>query len=284
MVLFILQLKVRNPFSMKQELSILSDAMMRAGREALRLATAGFETHTKEDQSPVTSADLIVNQILQQSLSAAYPEDGWLSEETPDAADRLAKKRVWIVDPIDGTRSFVRGLPEFCLSVALVEQGLPTVAAIFNPSSGEFFSAMRGHGLRVDHHPNATHPAFSSAERPLALVNPWELRVGRLRRLESHIRCHPIGSIAYAMALVAAGKAEAALTLDGGNEWDIAAGFLLIQESGGSVTAASGEPFSFNRPDPRLHGMLALGSNVAAAIRARLTQFTSEAAASPSAS
>ena len=103
---------------MEQELSILSDAMIQAGREALRLATAGFETHTKQDQSPVTSADLAVNQILQQSLSAAYPEDGWLSEETPDAADRLSKKRVWIVDPIDGTRAFVRGLPEFCLSVA----------------------------------------------------------------------------------------------------------------------------------------------------------------------
>jgi myo-inositol-1(or 4)-monophosphatase len=267
---------------MEQELSILSDAMIRAGREALRLATAGFETYTKQDQSPVTSADLAVNQILQQSLSAAYPEDGWLSEETPDAADRLDKKRVWIVDPIDGTRSFVRGLPEFCLSVALVEQGLPTIAAIFNPSTGEFFSAIRGHGLRMDRRPNATYPPFSSAERPLALVNPWELRVGRLRMLETHMKCHPIGSIAYAMALVAAGKAETALTLDGGNEWDIAAGVLLIEESGGCVTAASGEPFSFNRPDPRLHGMLALGSNLAAPMRARLTQFSSAAAASAS--
>ena len=124
---------------MKQELATLSDAMLRAGREALRLATEGFETHTKQDRSPVTSADLAVNRILRDSLSAAYPHDGWLSEETPDSSDRLNKKRVWIVDPIDGTRSFVRGLPEFCLSVALVDQGFPTVAAIYNPSTGEFF-------------------------------------------------------------------------------------------------------------------------------------------------
>lgn len=269
---------------MEQEFSILSDAMLRAGREALRLATAGFETHTKQDQSPVTSADLAVNLILQQSLSEAYPEDGWLSEESPDATDRLGKKRVWIVDPIDGTRSYVKGLPEFCLSVALVEEGIPTVAAIYNPSTGEFFSAIRGHGLRVDRRPNAIHPPFSSTQHPLALVNPWELRVGHLRTLESHMRCQPIGSIAYAMALVAAGKAETALTLDGGNEWDIAAGVLLIEESGGRVTAAAGEPFSFNRPDPRLHGMLALGSNLAAPVRSRLVQFSATAAASHRAS
>ena len=122
---------------MKHELATLSDAMIRAGREAIRLAAEGFETHTKRDHSPVTSADLAVNQMLRESLSAAFPEDGWLSEETPDNSERLDKKRVWIVDPIDGTRSFVRGLPEFCLSVALVENGVPMVAAIFNPSTGE---------------------------------------------------------------------------------------------------------------------------------------------------
>jgi myo-inositol-1(or 4)-monophosphatase len=266
--------------AMEQEFSILSDAMLRAGREALRLATAGFETHTKQDQSPVTSADLAVNLILQQSLLTAFPEDGWLSEESPDATDRLKRKRVWIVDPIDGTRSFVKGRPEFCVSVALVEQHIPTLAAIYNPSTGEFFSALRGHGLRVDRRPDATHPPFSSTHHPLALVNPWELRVGHLRTLESHMRCHPIGSIAYAMALVAAGKAETALTLEGGNEWDVAAGVLLIEESGGHVTAASGEPFSFNRPDPRLHGILALGSNLSASVQSRLVQFSTSAAAS----
>lgn len=263
---------------MDHELAILSEAMARAGREAIRLAAAGFETLTKPDQSPVTSADLAVNQILQESLSAAFPEDGWLSEETADSDDRLGKKRVWIVDPIDGTRSFVRGLPEFCLSVALVENGLPMVAAIFNPATGEFFSAIRGQGIRVDRLPEAGQPPFTSPERPLALVNPWELRVGRFQTLDSHLRCRPIGSIAYALALVAAGQADAVVTLEGGNEWDIAAGVLLIEESGGRATTAAGRPFTFNRPDPKLQGTLAIGSDLAAPACAHLIQLSAASA------
>ncbi len=259
---------------MEQELDRLSDAMTRAGREALRLAAAGFETYTKQDKSPVTSADLAVNQILRDSLSEAFPDDGWLSEETPDTSDRLDKKRVWIVDPIDGTRAFVRGVPEFSLSVALVENGLPIVAAVFNPATGEFFSAIRGQGLRVKRVPDAGRVPFMSPERPLALVNPWELRVGHFKALEPHLHCRPIGSIAYALALVAAGQADAAVTLDGGSEWDIAAGVLLIEASGGQVTTVSGHPYSFNHSNPRLQGTLAMGSSLAEPIRTRLIQFS----------
>ena len=263
---------------MKHELSTLSEAMTRAGREAIRLATAGFDTYTKPDHSPVTSADLAVNKILQDSLSAAFPDDGWLSEETADSSDRLSRNRVWIVDPIDGTRSFVRGVPEFCLSVALIEHGLPMVAAIFNPATGEFFSAIRGDGIRIDREPEAGQPPFASPDRPLALVNPWELRVGRFQTLEPYLRCRPIGSIAYALALVAAGRADAVVTLEGGNEWDIAAGVLLIEESGGRITTAAGRPFTFNRPDPKLQGTLAMGSDLAAPAYAHLTQLSATSA------
>jgi myo-inositol-1(or 4)-monophosphatase len=263
---------------MDHELATLSKALMRAGVEALRLAATGFETHTKPDRSPVTSADLAVNRILQESLTAAFPEDGWLSEETADSDDRLSKKRVWIVDPIDGTRSFVRGLPEFCLSVALVEDGMPMVAAIFNPATGEFFSAIRGRGIRIDRLPEAAQAPFTPPERPLALVNPWELRVGRFRDLEPHLRCRPIGSIAYALALVAAGQADAVVTLQGGNEWDVAAGVLLIEEGGGRVTTAEGRPFTFNRPDPKLRGTLAIGSDLTAPACAHLVRLSSASA------
>jgi myo-inositol-1(or 4)-monophosphatase len=147
------------------------------------------------------------------------------------------------------------------------------VAAIFNPSTGEIFSAIRGQGMRLDRHPNAGQPPFTPLERPLALVNPWELRVGRFQALEPHMRCRPIGSIAYALALVAAGQADAAVTLEGGNEWDVAAGTLLIEESGGRATTASGHPFVFNRPDPRLQGTLALGADVAEPMRAQILQL-----------
>lgn len=266
---------------MDHELTILSDSMSEAGREVLRLAAAGFETYTKADQSPVTSADLAVNQILHDRLSAAFPEDGWLSEETADNAARLSRKRVWIVDPIDGTRSFVRGLPEFCLSVALVENGVPSVAAIFNPATGEFFSAIRGRGVRVERLMDTDQPAFTSQERPVALVNPWELRVGRLDGLQTHLHCRPIGSIAYALALVAAGQADAVVTLAGGNEWDVAAGVLLVEESGGRATTAAGHPVTFNRADPRLPGTLAIGSNLPAPARTHLIQHSLAAASTP---
>ena len=266
---------------MEYELTILSQAMSEAGREALRLASAGFETFTKADQSPVTSADLAVNRILQDRLSTAFPEDGWLSEETTDNDTRLSRKRVWIVDPIDGTRSFVRGLPEFCLSVALVENGVPTVAAIFNPATGEFFSAIRGRGLRVERLSDSDQPGFTSSERPVALVNPWELRVGRFEGLQDHLHCRPIGSIAYALALVAAGQADAAITLAGGNEWDVAAGALLVEERGGRATTAAGHPVTFNRPDPRLPGTLAVGSDLPAPVRTRLIQHGLAAASHP---
>lgn len=264
---------------MDYELTILSQAMSEAGREALRLATAGFETFTKPDQSPVTSADLAVNHILHDRLSTAFPEDGWLSEETVDNEDRLSRKRVWIVDPIDGTRSFVRGLPEFCLSVALVENGVPTVAAIFNPATGEFFSAIRGRGVQVERLLDSTQPAFTSPERPVALVNPWELRVGRLEGLQPHLHCRPIGSIAYALALVASGQADAVVTLAGGNEWDVAAGVLLVEESGGRATTAAGHPVTFNRADPRLPGTLAIAAALPASARTHLIQHSIAAAA-----
>lgn len=252
---------------MDRELALLSDAMQQAGREARRLSAAGFETYTKADHSPVTSADLAVNGILRDRLSTAFPDDGWLSEETTDTEERLSRTRVWIVDPIDGTRAFVRGLPEYCLSVALVDQGSPVVAAIFNPSTGEFFSAIRGGGFRMQRVFESALPPFASEERPLALVNPWELRVGRFEGLEPHVRCRPIGSIAYALALVAAGQADAAITLSGGNEWDIAAGVLLIEESGGQATTPAGQPFAFNRSDPTLSGTLAIGSSLPAPVR-----------------
>ncbi|MDR4478581.1 MAG: 3'(2'),5'-bisphosphate nucleotidase CysQ [Nitrospira sp.] len=263
---------------MDHELTALSDAITRAGREALRWSAVGYDTYNKPDQSPVTSADLAVNQVLRDHLSTAFPEDGWLSEETEDNQDRLTRTRVWIVDPIDGTRSFIRGLPEFCLSVALVEHGVPTVAAIFNPATGEFFSAIRGRGIRVTRLPQADHPPFASSDRPLALVNPWEFRVGRFQALEPHLHCRPIGSIAYALALVAAGLADAVVTLEGGNEWDIAAGVLLIEESGGRATTAAGHAFAFNRPDPTVQGTLGIAADLAPAARAHLIRFSTAGA------
>ncbi|MDH4097059.1 MAG: hypothetical protein OEU87_01980 [Nitrospira sp.] len=116
-----------------------SDGCNRSAHEycGLEAASDGFEIHIKQDQSPVTSADLAINQILHAHLLEAFPEDGWLSEESPESPVRLGKRRIWVIDPIDGTNAFIKREPEFCISVALVEDGHPVVAAIFNPSSDE---------------------------------------------------------------------------------------------------------------------------------------------------
>ena len=122
---------------MEPELAQLSSTIRKAGARARDLARKGFEIQTKKDRSPVTTADLEVNRILREMQETHFPNDGWLSEESPDDPARLDKARVWIVDPIDGTKAFVNKLPEYCISVGLIQDCVPVLAAIFNPSTDE---------------------------------------------------------------------------------------------------------------------------------------------------
>ncbi|MEW6248253.1 MAG: 3'(2'),5'-bisphosphate nucleotidase CysQ [Nitrospirota bacterium] len=240
---------------MQREFDLLQDAIRRAGARALELARDGFDTHIKADRSPVTSADLEVNRLLHETLTRTFPDDGWLSEESPDTPIRLEKKRVWVIDPIDGTKAFVRGLPEFCISAALVEGDQPVVAAVLNPVTDELFTAARGQGFRLNGNPLA--PARRTGQ-PAILVNPWELSAGRFAAAEETADCRPMHSIAYALALVAAGRVDAAITFEREHEWDLAGGVLLIQEAGGTVTDGAGKPFRFNQPRPSMQGTVAV--------------------------
>ena len=239
-----------------QELERLEEAIRAAGAEALRLAIDGFETIVKPDQSPVTSADLAVNRILHTHLLSAFPHDGWLSEESPDDAARLQKDRVWVVDPIDGTKAFINRVPEFCISVALIEHGHPIVAAIYNPSTNEFFSAIRGGGLRLNREPVVARQV-NTGQRPVIALSPWERQVGRFTALDSFTQHRPMLSIAWALALMACGRIDAVATFEPENEWDVAAGVLLITESGGSMTDGRGQALTFNQPTPRYRGIIA---------------------------
>jgi myo-inositol-1(or 4)-monophosphatase len=259
---------------MEQELQILVDAMRLAGRKALDLASEGLSVHIKADHSPVTTADWAVDRLIHEAIANHFPDDGWLSEERPDATDRLTKKRIWILDPIDGTRAFIKKVPQFCISAALVENGIPVVGAILNPSTGELFTAIRGRGVRFNGRDAAASDPSHSVDVPLILVNPWELRQGRLENLSQDARCRPIGSIAYALARVATDRAAGAIMLEGGSEWDVAAGTLLIEESGGTVTDTHGKRHRFNQPDPRLNGTIALGPAVPDALRTALAALT----------
>jgi myo-inositol-1(or 4)-monophosphatase len=253
---------------MEQELQILVEAVQLAGRKALELAGEGLSIHTKSDHSPVTTADLAVDRLIHEAVARYFPDDGWLSEERQDDRERLRKKRTWIVDPIDGTRAFIKKVPEFCISVALVENACPIIAAILNPSTGELFTAMRGKGARFTGGAGGPWRSTHVDDPPLVLVNPWELRKGRFHSLSYQAQCRPVGSIAYALANVAAGRAAAAVTLEGSNEWDVAAGVLLIEETGGAITDARGTRLRFNQPDPRLQGTIATGRDAPPLLRA----------------
>jgi myo-inositol-1(or 4)-monophosphatase len=250
---------------MERELTLLISAIREGGKRATDLALKGFDVQIKNDRSPVTTADLEVNRVLRDMQETHFPDDGWLSEESPDDPARLEKARVWIVDPIDGTKAYVNKLPEYCISVGLVEAGMPVLGAIYNPSTDELFTAIVGQGLRVNGRP--VSPAAPADERANVLVNPWEYRHGRWADLEGQIHCRPILSIAHALALVAAGRMQATLTIEPENEWDLAAGVLLVQESGGTVTDAEGRPFIFNQATPRFRGVIAVSATAAAELR-----------------
>jgi myo-inositol-1(or 4)-monophosphatase len=242
--------------NLERELTTLVESILKAGTKVRELVKVGFDVQTKSDRSPVTNVDHEVNRILHEMQERAFPLDGWLSEESPDNPVRLTSRRVWIVDPIDGTKALVNRIPEFCISVALIEQGTPVVAAILNPSTDELFTAVRGGGLFL----NGTRitPAPTYDTTPIILVNAWGFRIGRWSTLAETTRCRPMHSIANALALVASGRIQAALTIEPLNEWDLAAGVLLVEESGGGVTDADGKPFVFNQPTPRFHGAIAV--------------------------
>jgi myo-inositol-1(or 4)-monophosphatase len=146
-------------------------------------------------------------------------------------------------------------LPEFCISAALVEGDQPVVAAVLNPVMNELFTAARGQGVRLNGNPMA--PAKSTG-RPVILANPWELSTGRFAATEESADCRPMHSIAYALALVAAGRVDAAITFEREHEWDLAAGVLLIQEAGGTAVDGAGKPFRFNQPRPSMQGTVAV--------------------------
>lgn len=240
-----------------RELGVLCEAMRLAGAEALRSASDGFEIHTKPDRSPVTSADLAIDRILHSHLLDAFPGDGWLSEESPDDPVRLQKPRVWVIDPIDGTKAFIRKEPDYCISAALVEDGRPVVAAVFNPLLNELFAATKGGGLLLNHEPVSLQEDRKD-QTPVIAFSSWELEIGRFQSLETLATSKPMRSIAWALALAASGRIHAVATLEPENEWDVAAGVLLIEEAGGTVCDGSGQSLGFNRPVSRYEGIIAM--------------------------
>jgi myo-inositol-1(or 4)-monophosphatase len=209
------------------------------------------------DQSLVTEADRSVNRVLKESL--LRDQEGWLSEESIDDLDRLKKHRVWVVDPLDGTREFVAGIPEWSISVAMIEDGRAIAGGICNPATGEIFLGSRETGVTC----NGKQAHTSTRDRlegAIVLASRREVAQGEWARFQkAPFVVHPIGSVAYKLARVAVGLADATWTLNPKNEWDIAAGVALIEAAGGYVQFLPNSRPAFNRKATLLPGLFACG-------------------------
>lgn len=217
----------------------------------------------KDGGDPVTEADRASNEALLRALPVSG--EGWLSEESADDPARLAAARVWVVDPLDGTREFVAGIPEWCVSVGLVENGEAVAGGISNPVTGEIVVGARGHGITWNGEPAAA-ALRSGLEGASVLASRSEVARGEWERFhDAPFRVRPCGSVAYKLALVAAGRADATWTLVPKNEWDVAAGTALVLAAGGRVWLPTGGAPRFNRPSPKLPGLIATSSALARA-------------------
>ena len=239
--------------SLVRDSRLLKDTVREAGSLALSLFRTELKNWTKGASSPVSEADIAVNRLLENRLRSAAPEYGWLSEESADDEQRLERRRVWIVDPIDGTRGYLAGREDWCISVALVEDAAPLLGAVFAPASDEFFFAARGQGAtRNDVRLQATagiEMDFSRVAGPKPLVE-------RLNLTSGDIVLHPrIASLALRLCRVAQGSLDAAFAGGQSHDWDLAAANLIVQEANGIMTSLSGDRILYNRRDV-MHGVL----------------------------
>ncbi|MAU61999.1 3'(2'),5'-bisphosphate nucleotidase CysQ [Parvibaculum sp.] len=252
------------------DFALMKEAVREAGAIAMRFYRTDHRQWSKtHDNTPVTEADIEVNELLHARLRGARPGYGWLSEETEDDSSRLSRPLVWVVDPIDGTRAFAKGRPHFVISVALVEAGRPVLGVLFNPATEEFFEAEKGKGAKLNGRPihvsdcrsieGCRMIAFAPMFKHPAWPEPWP-------EMEISDR----NSVAYRVALVASGQADATLALNGKSDWDLAAADIILHEAGGRMTAHDGTPYFYNRASTRHPSLLAAGPALYEALFAKV--------------
>lgn len=255
-----------------QDLALLLDAALAAGALALRLRGAGLDIQYKVGDSPVTNADLACDALLTEHLRGVRPDYGWLSEETADDSDRMTRRRLFVVDPIDGTRAFLNDRPWWAVSVAVVEDDRPIAGVVFAPQTGEVFAAAVGAGATLNGQPirvsntAVLEGAGFVGEPRLFTHRPWPLAW-------PDMRVEPRNSTAYRMCLVASGEFDATITLAPKHDWDLAAADLIAREAGALCGDHLGRLFAYNGPIPRQSNLLCATPSLAPLILARLAHI-----------
>ena len=240
-----------------QYVSRIEIALRAATEVASQYSPGTFEVRDHGGRNVVTEVDRRVSDVLRAELLRAG--EGWLSEEDPDDQVRLSCDVVWVVDPLDGTREFVDGLPEWCISVGLVENGVPVAGGTSNPATGETFLGARDCGV-TRNGVSVTASDRNSLAGARVLASRSEHKRGEWKCFEgAAFVVTPMGSVAYKLSLVAAGLADATWTLTPKHEWDVAAGVALVTAAGGRVRCLDDMEVKFNHSNPLLTGLIASG-------------------------
>ena len=255
------------------QLRALAELAEEAGRRATRLRNAGLTTDYKPgDRSPVTNADLAVDAFLKAELTALEPDAGWLSEETVDDPARLSRRRLFLVDPIDGTRAFIKGAPWWSVSIAIVEDGRPVLGVVHAPQLGETYTAIAGGGAFLGK--AAIAPSAAADLEDCEIIGDAHAIAGAQWPTPwPSMRFQSRNSIAYRLCLVASGVFDVALTLTPKNDWDLAAGDLIAKEAGAFVGDHRGQDFVYNREKPMQKSLVCAAPGLAPLILARVAHI-----------
>jgi myo-inositol-1(or 4)-monophosphatase len=235
------------------EAALLAGTLREAGQLAVGMFGTEVKSWIKDVSSPVSDADIAVNDFLEERLRSFNPDYGWLSEESADDPSRLDKSRVWVVDPIDGTRAFLNKRKDWSISVALIEHGVPVLGCVYAPMSDEFYLAERGNGATLN---ASTIEATRGTDLELSRIAAPQSILDRMAKITGGTAGYPrIGSLALRMCRVANGALDVAFAGGHSRDWDIAAADLIVREAGGAMTEISGENLRYNCPEVT-HGTL----------------------------
>lgn len=239
------------------------DTALRAAREAggilLRHYEDGTRSWEKSEDNPVTLADLESDRAIARQLREVFPDDPILSEETANDPSRVRRRRVWIVDPMDGTKEFVARIPEFAVSIALAEEGEPVVAVVHNPAAGVTVHATRGGGTFREGR-RVSVSEVSRLEDAVVIASRTEISRSQFAPYEGWFReLRPVGSIAWKLACIACAEGDLNVSVAPKNEWDVCAGDLLVREAGGVYCDFEGRARRYNQPDPLIREPMAAG-------------------------